>query len=75
MHNIISNAVALFAAMLPFTAAAQWQAALSLGMRLEWIKVPRSGEVTAYRHGQPMGTLAQPEHGRHAATLFARYLF
>lgn len=48
---------------------------LSLGMRLESVKVPRSGEVTAYRHGQPSGTLAQPEHVRHAATLFIRYLF
>lgn len=48
---------------------------LSLGMHLESIKVPRSGEVTAYRHGQPVGTLAQPEHVRHAATLFVRYLF
>lgn len=48
---------------------------LSLGLRLESIKVPRSEEVTAYRHGQPSGTLAQPEHVRHAATLFVRYLF
>jgi hypothetical protein len=48
---------------------------LSLGMRLESIKVPRSGEVTAYRQGQPSGTLAQPEHVRHAATLFVRYSF
>lgn len=48
---------------------------LSLGMRLESIKVPRSGEVTVYRHGKPVGTLAQPEHARHAATLFVRYLF
>jgi hypothetical protein len=48
---------------------------LSLGMRLESIKVPRSEEVTAYRRGQPSGTLAQPEHVRHAATLFVRYLF
>ena len=48
---------------------------LSLGMRLESIKVPRSDEVTAYRGGQPGGTLAQPEHVRHAATLFVRYLF
>lgn len=48
---------------------------LSLGMRLESIKVPRSEEVTAYRQGQPSGTLAQPEHVRHAATLFVRYSF
>ncbi len=48
---------------------------LSVGMRLESIKVPRSEEVTAYRHGEPRGTLAQPEHARHAATLFVRYLF
>jgi hypothetical protein len=48
---------------------------LSLGMRLESIKEPRSEEVTAYRHGQPSGTLAQPEHVRYAATLFVRYLF
>lgn len=48
---------------------------LSLGMRLESIKVPRGEELTAYRRGQPSGTLAQPEHVRHAATLLVRYLF
>jgi hypothetical protein len=46
-----------------------WAPSLQLRSRVDWLKVPRSGEVALTANGAFRGTVTQPEHVRQALTL------
>jgi hypothetical protein len=48
---------------------------LELRMGYDWVKVPRSDDVSVTRNGQLIGTIAQPEHRKQAVTFTASYIF
>jgi hypothetical protein len=52
-----------------------WAPSLQLRSRVDWLKVPRSGEVALTANGALRGTVTQPEHVRKALTLELATIF
>jgi hypothetical protein len=52
-----------------------WTPSLQLRSRVDWLKVPRSGETALTVNGAFRGTVTQPEHVRRALTLELAAIF